>query len=171
MNELSQLQKDVAAIRLDENLLPRLDALERSAQDIAKSWSNSWLGYHSRVYYENFNSPPPGHHFDLDCGLDPTQRFMARKRGPVRWSEFPDDAVKDEIFRRAGISAADLEQVRNASMNARKRFIKAQAQICDILKIWLTSQNNPALSSILEETEKISLVSLCIVAASCVHEN
>jgi predicted nucleotide-binding protein len=159
MNELSQLQKDIAAIGLDENLLPRLDALKRSVQEIAKSWSNSWVGYHSRVYYENFDLPPPGHHFDLNCGLDPTQRFMARKRGPVRWSEFPDDAVKDEIFRRAGISAADLEQVRNASINARTRFTKIKAQICDILRTCLASQNDPALGLILEETEKTTLVS------------
>jgi hypothetical protein len=45
------------------------NALIKSATKIAKSWSGSWLGYHSRVYYKNFETPPVGAVFSQEWGL------------------------------------------------------------------------------------------------------
>ena len=35
----------------------------RAAAEVAKAWSGSNMGYHSCVYYQDFEVPPPGVHF------------------------------------------------------------------------------------------------------------
>ncbi len=48
-----------------------LQELEEAASKIGKAWSGSWLGYHSRVYYRDFQSPPPGARFSQEWGFMP----------------------------------------------------------------------------------------------------
>lgn len=38
------------------------------AEKVAKSWSQSWLGYHANVYYRDLNPPPPGAVFSKAWG-------------------------------------------------------------------------------------------------------
>ena len=45
-----------------------LNAIWESANEIGKSASGSWLGYHANVYYAGFKPPPAGVHFDVDNG-------------------------------------------------------------------------------------------------------
>jgi hypothetical protein len=37
--------------------------VDEVAGEVAKSWSGSWLGYHSRVYRSGLRPAPPGAHF------------------------------------------------------------------------------------------------------------
>ena len=46
-----------------------LIALEEAASAVRKSFSGSWQGYHSRVYYADFKTPPPGARFSQEWGL------------------------------------------------------------------------------------------------------
>ena len=46
-----------------------LTALAESAEQTARAFSGSWLGYHAHVYYENLVPPPPGANFSQEWGL------------------------------------------------------------------------------------------------------
>ena len=48
---------------------PQATALINAANIFGKSWSGSWLGYHSRVYYRDFEVPPQGDYFTKEWGL------------------------------------------------------------------------------------------------------
>jgi hypothetical protein len=54
---------DVEAIRRP------LDALEEASKKMNASFSGSWLGYHSRVYYANLQPAPAGANFSQEWGL------------------------------------------------------------------------------------------------------
>ena len=71
----------------------KLDALDQAAEKIGKSWSGSWLGYHSCIYYQDFMSPPPGDHFSQEWG------FMNVPIGGSTgdWAEY-DSKQKPEII-------------------------------------------------------------------------
>lgn len=77
---------------------PELDKLIDVAARFGKSWSGSWLGYHSRVYYENFQSPPPGAFFSQEWGGKDV--FSMGSRGA--WHEYSFDDVIRAIEREAG---------------------------------------------------------------------
>jgi hypothetical protein len=47
-----------------------LKALSDAATDLGKSWSGSWFGYHSRVYYKNLVPIPVGAYFSMTDGLN-----------------------------------------------------------------------------------------------------
>ena len=87
-----------AARRLeDSTLLKPVDALDKSANEVAKAWGHSWLGYQSRVYYAGLQSPPTGAHFSSEWAF--VELHTMGTRG--NWRQFPDGAVEAEIRRRA----------------------------------------------------------------------
>ena len=40
-------------------ILTPVNAVQKSAEEIGKSWSGSWLGFESRIYYAGLNQRPP----------------------------------------------------------------------------------------------------------------
>jgi hypothetical protein len=44
-------------------------ALQDAADQVGRAFSGSWLGYHSRVYYQGVGTPPPGVNFSREWGL------------------------------------------------------------------------------------------------------
>ena len=88
----------------------KLDALEKAAKTIGKAWSGSSLGYHSRVYYADFQPPPPGATFNAQWGLafqdGPGVGPLAMDtRGD--WREYDSDYVVQLIYRQAGNLSTD----------------------------------------------------------------
>ena len=85
-------------------VLEPLGRLEDAANEIGKSSSGSWLGYHAYVYYEDLQPRPPGAHFSKDSGL--RARVARDTRG--LWVEFDPEAVEAAIRARAGNSRMEL---------------------------------------------------------------
>lgn len=77
---------------------PEIEKLIDVASRFGKSWSGSWLGYHSRVYYENFQAPPPGAVFSQEWGFK--DAFDMGSRGA--WREYLFDDVVSAIEQDAG---------------------------------------------------------------------
>ena len=75
--------------------LSKLDALEKAAITIGRSWSGSWIGYQSRVYYADFQLPPSGAIFSKLWGLNST-----RTQG--NWKEYTREEISDFINEQAG---------------------------------------------------------------------
>jgi predicted nucleotide-binding protein len=106
---------------------PKLDALIAAADELNKSFSGSWFGYHSRVYYAGLKPAPPGAHFSQEWGLKDS--FSMNSIGD--WKEFAPDAVDRQIQRRAG--NPDLGALETASNEAKKIFISTKSDIISIL--------------------------------------
>lgn len=60
---------------------------------VAKAFCGSWIGYHSRIYYLGFKTPPPGDHFGPEWGF-----FMYYDPKLSGWREMTDEQVKNVIF-------------------------------------------------------------------------
>ena len=111
-----------------------LDALEKSATEIGKAWSHSWLGYQSRVYYEGLKPPPPGANFSSEWGLE--EAYGMGSRG--NWVQFPEDAVEIEIGKRAG--NPDTTKAQEAGDKGRVFFEQKQGDVTSILR---TAKGSP----------------------------
>src|SRR6188768_3868381 len=83
----------------DPQITASLKELDRAVVEVGKSWSGSWLGYHSRVYYANLKTPPAEANFSAEWGLD-IPDFCIGSSGD--WQPFEFDFVTQEIMRRAG---------------------------------------------------------------------
>lgn len=100
---------------------PELDKLIDTAGRLGKAWSGSWLGYQSRVYYKNFQVPPPGAVFSQEWGFQ--DAFSMGTRG--EWCEFRFDDVVSAIEQEAGNS--NLESYITASNSAIEAFENAKS--------------------------------------------
>ena len=75
-----------------------LGRLEDAANEIGRSFSGSWLGYHANVYYKGLQPPPPGAHFSRTHGL--LKRATNQTTGD--WLEFGPDTIEAAIYAHAG---------------------------------------------------------------------
>ena len=69
--KLSDEIDDYLKTHKDDKFFQQLNSLQETAENIGMSWSQSWLGYHSCVYYNNFCPPPHGAVFSPQLGLEP----------------------------------------------------------------------------------------------------
>jgi hypothetical protein len=152
--ELRQISDTLQATieRMDDpSILSVLSAMEDAATQIEKASSGSWLGYQAYVYYNEFKSPPPGHHFSKESGLD--QSYPSRTRGD--WKEYDFDVVKDRIDKMAG--SPSLEKAAETSATCRTAFEHAQAQVVSILEVECSNRNDNFLRKLLDDVGKIQL--------------
>lgn len=85
---LDELAAEVAAFAASlvdlEDIRRRLQALDVALTPINESWSNSWVGYESELYYKDFEKPPPNEMFDsLWGGSRSTNLWRPRSFGEV----------------------------------------------------------------------------------------
>jgi hypothetical protein len=73
------------------NISEPVSRLHAAAVGVAMAWSGSNIGYHSRVYYQDFEVPPPGMHFSSEWGSGTTKD----------WNEYLYDDVIQHIYRLA----------------------------------------------------------------------
>ena len=106
-----------------------LRALEAAADQVGKTWSGSFIGYHSRVYYHGLEPPPPGAHFSPEWGF--VQVFGQDTRG--QWEENDFDSVQRAIRRAAGDPDLDLAQ--RLAEEAREAFEDSRAEVVSILSV------------------------------------
>lgn len=105
----------------------KLDALIAAAEQVGKSFSGSWLGYHSRVYYADLRPVPAGARFSQEWGL--MDAYSMGSRGD--WREFDDSIIEDQIRRIAG--DPDLTALEKVSDEADDVFNSAKSDIASIL--------------------------------------
>lgn len=136
-DELLEISERLKIVAQNSDLgLSALSALVNAANEVGRSFSGSWLGYHSRVYYDGLNPPPPGAHFSQEWGLQGDSFLGLGSRG--EWIEFDPKAIKLEIFRQAG--NPNLAAAQAAAKEADSAFLSAKAEIQSIL---FTNLDNP----------------------------
>ena len=119
-----RLKKAARASESEDVAKPIID-LEEAAQKIGRSFSGSWQGYHSRVYYARFSPPPPGAHFSQEWGLMDTGPTSLGSHGD--WREYDPKVVKARIRELAG--EPHLENAHKAADAASDTFEFAKSEI------------------------------------------
>jgi hypothetical protein len=130
-------------------ILKPLDALEKSATEVGKAWGHSWLGYQSRVYYEQLKPPPPGAHFSSEWGFK-----RLRTMGTTgSWMQYPEGAVEAEIKRRAG--DPETTKAGEEAEKGRKFLEQKRNDVISILRTAKGLRDDPFIDKLLEETERV----------------
>jgi predicted nucleotide-binding protein len=152
--------KKAARASESEDVAKPISDLEEAAQKIGRSFSGSWQGYHSRVYYARFSPPPPGAHFSQEWGLMDT--------GPTSlgshedWREYDPEVVKARIRELAG--EPHLENAHKAADAASDTFEFAKSEIISILQNELDERDDGFLQSLKKQVDELKPLSTFEVA-------
>src|SRR5690349_15170966 len=92
-----------------------------------KSCSKSWWGYQSRIYYRNFEEPPPGARFSIEWGT--TNAFSNPTCG--EWIEYDDTEVTQTVLAEAG--NPDLAAVEHSTKELRDLLPHSKSELISIL--------------------------------------
>lgn len=157
---LAENLKKVAEVAETGLINKPLAALEETAKTIGRSFSGSWQGYHSRVYYAGFSPPPPGAHFSQEWGLMDNHMFSFGSRGD--WCEYDPEDVNARIHELAGVPS--LEEAEAAARAASEAFEAAQSEIISILHTELEGHADGFLEKLKKEIEESRPMSIAEVA-------
>lgn len=139
----------------ERSLISPLERMEKAADEVGKAWSGSWLGYQSRVYYQELKPPPPGDHFSSEWGFSQSVFASARRTG---WKEYPEESVKTAIRKMAGDPS--LDDAAAAAERGRVAFEQSRDDVLSILRTTKSKVDDPFIDSLLQETEKLKLPTL-----------
>lgn len=121
--------------------------------EVGKAWSGSWLGYHSRVYYENLVEPPPGARFSQEWGL--MDRMSNKTIG--NWVECRFQDVVDTIYDTA--DNPDLRQYKKKAAETQEYFEEAKSTISSCFSsISESKPNDKFIQDLREKAEKKKIV-------------
>jgi predicted nucleotide-binding protein len=127
-----------------------LERLKEAADGLGRSWSGSWIGYHSRVYYADFQVPPKGAVFSAEWGL----MKLAFNEGSVgEWEEYSFDEVARELVRRAG--SPSLETLEAPAKKAESIFEACKEELEATLDAFLAENQDPRLQGLRKTTAEI----------------
>jgi len=142
-------------VRLTDYLSKRDDALEASikvikvAEIFASAASGSWLGYHSCVYYDNFNRPPPGASFSRDWGM----RGLFGEGSTGAWCEYAFNDVVELIYNETG--NLDLEPAEKFKVLGEQLLADAKNAAEVELRVFLNERPDPFVEDLLGKIEGI----------------
>ena len=139
-----------ATMENDHRVSQPLDRLAKAAHEIGAAWSGSPLGYQARVYYAQFQPPPPGAHFSSEWGF--FSASIVRTIGD--WKEYSYEEVRNVIFDRAG--NPDLSRPQSEARRAREIFDSSRAECLSILSIHLELTSDSYIRELKSKTEQLA---------------
>ena len=128
---------------------PELYAIEKAANTVGRSWSGSWLGYHSRVYYADFQLLPAGTAFSKSWGSNTSKNTRGN------WKEYTSEEVVDFIHEQAGNSS--LRQCTFASKEAAEAFEKARQSTLSLVHANYDLESNKFLANLATKIESLEI--------------
>jgi hypothetical protein len=161
--ELDSIAKKVASAadpEVEAAIATPLKRLAEGAEKVGLSFSGSWLGYHSRVYYAGLAPRPPGANFSKEWGLKDLSLTSLGSVGD--WREFDPEQIKQIIRSRAG--DPDLEPARGAAKAANEAFARAKSEALSVLETEFSDKSDPFLGKLKEGIEKMEPLSTVAVA-------
>lgn len=149
--ELQKIAEKLSPFEDEEN--EGLDELTGVIEDVSKSFSGSWLGYHSCVYYRGFNRPPAGAVFSPEWGL-----MDAMSMGSIGdWVTYQHDYVIDYIYNEA--NNIDLDDYGTSSQKAEAVFETCKS---DALSLIYSNKENikedKFFTDLIEKIEKTVVI-------------
>lgn len=149
-----------AALGESEDISDPIRHLSHAVEHVQKSFSGSWLGYHSRVYYDGLVTPPPGANFSKEWGLQDLSFTSLGSRG--EWREYSSETVKQTIKTAAGNPTLDSAQ--SAAKVAAEIFEKAKSDVISIIETETAESPDPFLTRLSAELQKLEPVSALEIA-------
>jgi predicted nucleotide-binding protein len=149
IEQLSQIFNDLKTIadskpKLISNLLTTIETFE-------KAWSGSWIGHHSRIYYQNFSLPPNGAKFSIEWGL--MDNFLNTTKG--NWEEYNYDFVVNQIYENTKIN--DTNNLEDNSNEVKDSFDLNKSKILSLINNNYPINSDPYLKKLIEELESIKI--------------
>jgi predicted nucleotide-binding protein len=137
----------------DNGFKKPLQSLIDAAELVGRSWSGSWFGYHSRVYYAGLADPPPGARFSQEWGMMDT---FAIQDTVGDWREYRFGDVIEAISQEAG--NPDTTQQKNTSKAIASEFEDAQSNALSLLSSVIEfRKDDKFLKDILEKVEGMKI--------------
>jgi predicted nucleotide-binding protein len=124
-----------------------LKALLKAAEQVGRSFSGSWLGYHATVYYADLRPVPNGARFSQQSGL--AERFDSDTIGD--WAEYSPESVRDAIYQSARV--ANLNLAEETAATATRLLEDSKAVALSIIELELNRGSDPFLSKVKSDLE------------------
>lgn len=115
-----------------------------------RAWSGSNFGFHSCIYYKNFEPPPPGAHFSSEWGLT-----SAVNGTTGDWVEYDRDTVIRSVISRSGY--VDLRLTRRKADHLRTAYESAQATTDSVLSAYLQFSEDSYAADLKTKIEDLSI--------------
>jgi predicted nucleotide-binding protein len=145
---------DSLALQFDQpEISEPLRKITEASDRVAKAWSGSWLGYHSRVYYRDLRPVPPGARFSQEWGLMETS-FIMDTRG--EWVEYDFDTVRDAIYGFAG--NPNLKAAEELANKAVSFFEDGKAEVLSLLTTAIETKEDSFIQNLKAEVENQRIV-------------
>lgn len=150
-DELFKIAEELDSVKAEfdsTKVKASLNKLENAISKVGLSWSGSCLGHHSRVYYKDFQTPPPGARFSQEWGFikaDPFNFTMGD------WSEYAHDDVRRAIYDLAG--NPDLKLAEELAEKARDIIEDKLAELLSLITTALNEQDDPFLAKLKKDSE------------------
>ncbi|MDA2923306.1 hypothetical protein MYX65_01405 [Acidobacteria bacterium AH-259-L09] len=116
LKQVDEFQEEINQ-ELNETI-EQFKKLTDAAAKISESWSGSWLGYHSELYYGDFEKPPLQHRFSPEWG--------GTHGLPPRWKAREEQDVKARIEQ---IADVQFDAVEPSARELVKRAREVQTEI------------------------------------------
>ncbi len=136
-----------------DDSLRALERLENSAREVGKSWSGSWLGYQSLIYYRDFLPVPAGAHFSSEWGT--YQNITRDTRGD--WVEYQFDFVVGVIEENAG--TPDITLAKAIGEEGKELFDDSSNTISSIFETYLQKKKDSFIESLYEKVKSLKIPS------------
>lgn len=127
-----------------------VQAITKAAAEVGISASGSWAGYHSRIYYGEFQRPARGDRFSTEWG------FKRAMSNPTTgdWRERQYDEVTSEVMKRAG--TPDLKELDRAVRDAKQLFDECQQELLASFDAVLAETKDNRLQQLRDSATKLA---------------
>lgn len=119
-----------------------------------RAWSGSWVGYHARIYIDDFSPARPDERFDSEWGF--TQAIGNTTHG--RWAIMDEQGVQQELLKRANVSDTDLNFLRDTAARGETILASARSEMLPSLDAALALNEDSVLRRIRDNAQKASPV-------------
>lgn len=154
MNILEELEEIKTKCEFSLNEFESINAdftkVYNAIKNISKSFSGSWLGYHSNIYYIDFEEPPSSHKFNIMHGY--TNSRMAS-----HWKEFTFDEVNEEIIKKSG--NVDIDNIRKTADKINTLFQVIKDEVLALLNAFNKDRSDGFIEEKIESINKIDTIS------------
>lgn len=124
-----------------------------ACETLNASWSGSWLGYQSRVYYRGFSRPPVGAHFSSDWGFETLGGIGLPECTVGDWVEYSNEEIAAEISRRAKLD--DLSGPTQTYRSGMEIFERIKSEFEVLLQVDYSSLGDSYFKTLLDSVESI----------------